>query len=263
MRSVLLRFVDEDVTGVLEECIAKSGMNYIKKPHSKVTKNDETGEMTVHFEDGETLTAEKVLVAIGRPPCVKPLALEKAGVEVAKNGAIVVDEFSNTNIAGIYALGDVIDKVNLTPVAIRAGRILSERLFNDRPTLKMDYNNISTVIFSHPPIGTVGMNQSDAERAFGAENVVCHKSRFINMFYSPCPSQDMKVPSLFKLICHKQESGDEKVVGVHGIGMGIDEMMQGISVAVTMGATKQDFDNSVAIHPTASEEFVTMDSKFV
>ena len=143
--------------------------------------------MTVHFEDGENITADKVLVAIGRPPDVEPLALGKAGVEVDKNGAIVVDEYQNTNVPGIYAIGDVINKVNLTPVAIRAGRILSERLFNSRPTLKMDYNNVATVIFSHPPIGTVGLKQSDAERTFGAENVVCHKSRFINMFYSPCP----------------------------------------------------------------------------
>ena len=102
----------------------------------------------------------------------------------------------------------------------------------------------------------------DAEKKFGAENVCVHSSRFINMFYSPCKLQEMKVPSFFKIVCHKQADGVEKVVGFHGVGMAIDEMMQGVSIAISMGATKQDFDNSVAIHPTASEEIVTMDGKF-
>lgn len=190
------------------------------------------------------------------------MKLENCGVE-HNRGVIKVDDFQNTNVEGIYAIGDVIDKVNLTPVAIRAGRILSERLFNNRPTLKCSYDNVATVIFSHPPIGTVGDSQAAAEKKYGAENITVHKSRFINMFYSPCPSQDMKLPSFFKIICKKEANDIEKVIGVHGTGMGIDEMMQGISVAVTMGASKQDFDNSVAIHPTASEEFVTMDGKFV
>lgn len=255
VRSKVLRFVDQEVVSVLEECMQKTELNLVKgKKHTKFVKNTDTGLIDVHLEDGSILSGEKVIVALGRPPLVGPLKLEKAGVEVDSNGAIIVDEYQNTNVEGIFALGDVINKVNLTPVAIRAGRILAERLYNNRPGLKCSYENVATVIFSHPPIGTVGLPQDEAEQKFGSENVTVHKSRFINMFYSPCKIQEKKLPSFFKIVCHKQPNGDEKVVGVHGTGLGIDEMMQGLSIAVTMGATKQDFDNSVAIHPTASED---------
>ena len=152
-------------------------------------------------------------------------------------------------------------------MAIRAGRIVSERVFNNRPTLKMNYDNVATVIFSHPPIGTCGLSEQEAIKKHGAENVQVFNSTFINMFYSPA-AQEKKPKSLFKLVCLK--TGDDngldnthlKVLGAHGIGKGIDEMMQGVSVAISMGATKQDFDNSVAIHPTASEEWVLFDPKF-
>lgn len=153
--------------------------------------------------------------------------------------------------------------MNLTPVAVRCGRMLSERLFNGREGLKMNYDNVATIVFSHPPIGAVGLNQEDAEKQFGKENVTTYRSKFINMFYSSSFEPEKRQDSLFKLICHKQENGSEKVVGVYGCGKGIDEMMQGVSVAMNMGATKQDFDNSVAIHPTASEELVLMDTYYV
>lgn len=262
-RTELLRFVDSDVTNVLKECMNKTHFHFQQgRTHQKFVKNAE-GLIEVHLDDGSILTAEKVFIAMGRPPLVGPLKLENAGVAINERGAIIVDEFSNTNVEGIFAFGDVIDKVNLTPVAIRAGRILAERLYNNRPGLKMNYENVPTVIFSHPPIGIIGMHQQDAESKFGKENVTIHKSKFVNMFYSPMKVQEEKLPSFFKLICHKQPNGDEKVVGVHAIGLGVDEMIQGISIAINMGATKQDFDNSVAIHPTASEEFVTMDAKYV
>ena len=150
----------------------------------------------------------------------------------------------------------------MTPVAIRSGRILAERLFNDKKDLKMSYNNVATVIFSHPTIGTVGLTEQKAIDAFGAENVSVHKSTFINMFYSLAANQEDKHKTMFKLICHKV-NGQEKVVGLHAIGRNVDEMMQTASVAITMGATKQDFDNSVAIHPTASEELVTMNGNLL
>jgi len=115
------------------------------------------------MEDGEVLEAEKILSAIGRPPNFDHLNLEAAGV-IHDGKKVIVDDFSNTNVAGIYALGDVIDKVNLTPAAVRCGRILSERLFNGKTTLRMNYDNIATIVFSHPPIGTVGLSQEDAEK---------------------------------------------------------------------------------------------------
>ena len=145
--------------------------------------------------------------------------------------------------------------------------MLVERIFNNRPTLKMNYENIATVIFSHPPIGTVGHSEESAIRAFGQENVHVFRSEFTNMFYSPADDEH-KQKSLFKVICQKtgEDNGTDwshlKVIGVVGLGKGIDEMIQGISIAITMGATKQDFDNSVAIHPTASEEFVLFEPRF-
>ena len=157
----------------------------------------------------------------------------------------------------------------MTPVAIKAGRIVAERLFNNRTDLKMSYKNVPTVIFSHPPIGTCGLSEQDAKKQLGEDNVKVFKACFKNMFYSPA-DEEHKQSSLFKIVCAKIEGKEDngldnshlKVVGAHGIGKGIDEMMQGISVAITMGATKQDFDNSVAIHPTASEEFVLFEPKF-
>ena len=150
----------------------------------------------------------------------------------------------------------------MTPVAIRQGRLVSDRLFNGKNN-KMCYDNIATIIFSHPPIGSVGLTEASAIKKWGSENVKTYKSTFVNMFYSPAKSDDKKLKSLFKVICHIEEDKTERVVGCFAIGKGVDEMMQGISIAVTMGATKQDFDNSVAIHPTASEEWVLMDSNFI
>ena len=158
--------------------------------------------------------------------------------------------------------------MTLTPVAIRAGRIVSERIFNGRTNLKMSYDNIATVIFSHPPIGTVGIKEEDAIAKHGEDNIKTFRSTFTNMFYSPTLNQELRIKSYFKVVCLKtdEDNGKDwthlKVVGVHGIGKGIDEMIQGISIALTMGATKQDFDNSVAIHPTGSEEFVLFEPRF-
>ena len=127
----------------------------------------------------------------------------------------------------------------------------------------MCYDNIATVVFTHPPIGTVGLSETDANTKFGQDNVKVYKSTFVNMYYSPAKSDDKKLRSIFKVICHIEADGTERVVGCHTMGKSVDEMMQGISIAITMGATKQDFDNSVAIHPTASEEFVLMDANFI
>jgi glutathione reductase (NADPH) len=263
VRSTMLRgVVDKELMPILQENMTKLGLDYrLNAAHEKVEKLD-NGMFRVTLKDGSTLDAEQVLSAIGRPPCVDDLGLENAGVTVNK-GAVVVDEFQNTNVEGIYAIGDVTNKINLTPVAIREGRILSERLYNGKVGLKMNHNNVATVIFSHPPIGSVGFSEDDAVAKWGADKVKVYRSQFVNMFYSPALTNDKKLQSLFKTITHIEDDGTERVVGCYGIGKGIDEMMQGISIAVTMGATKQDFDNSVAIHPTASEEWVLMDAKFI
>ena len=223
--------------------MAKLGLDLrLASQHEGVTKNAD-GSLRVTLKGGDIVDADKVLVAIGRPPNVEPLALQNTGVQVAK-GAIVVDEFQNTAVNGVYAIGDVTNQITLTPVAIRAGRILSERLFNGRQGLKMDYNNVATIIFSHPPIGTVGLSERDAKAKHGDDKIkVFPSGSFTNMFYSPA-APEQKLSSLFKIVClvTGEDNGKDyrhlKVIGVHGIGRGIDEMMQGISIAVTMGATK-------------------------
>ena len=221
--------------------------------HKVPAKLEKTAEgITIHFEDGTSHTASQVIWATGRRPNVKSLQLEKAGVTLNERCFIQVDEYQNTVVEGIYALGDVTGEKELTPVAIKAGRTLSERLFNGKTTAKMDYSTIPTVVFSHPAIGTVGLTEEKAIKEYGQDQIKVYKSSFASM-YSAVTSNRQE--SRFKLITAGSE---EKVVGLHGIGYGVDEMIQGFAVAIKMGATKADFDATVAIHPTASEEFVTM-----
>ncbi|MGQ3448275.1 glutathione-disulfide reductase [Streptococcus pneumoniae] len=221
--------------------------------HKVPVKLEKTAEgITIHFEDGTSHTASQVIWATGRRPNVKSLQLEKTGVTLNERGFIQVDEYQNTVVEGIYALGDVTGEKELTPVAIKAGRTLSERLFNGKTTAKMDYSTIPTVVFSHPAIGTVGLTEEQAIKEYGQDQIKVYKSSFASM-YSAVTSNRQE--SRFKLITAGSE---EKVVGLHGIGYGVDEMIQGFAVAIKMGATKADFDATVAIHPTASEEFVTM-----
>ena len=217
----------------------------------KVVKNDD-GSLTLFLEGGRSQTVDCLVWAIGRVPMTDQLNLEAAGVKTNSKGFIEVDKYQNTNVQGIYAVGDNTGAVELTPVAVAAGRRLSERLFNNKPTEHLDYNLIPTVVFSHPPIGTVGLTEPQAIEQYGAENVKVYKSTFTSMYTAVTQHRQ---PCRMKLVCAGSE---EKIVGLHGIGFGVDEMIQGFAVAIKMGATKKDFDNTVAIHPTGSEEFVTM-----
>jgi glutathione reductase (NADPH) len=174
-----------------------------------------------------------------------------AGVEHDAQGYVPTDEFQNTNVPGIYAVGDVTGRAQLTPVAIAAARRLSDRLFNQQTDRKLDYENIPTVMFSHPPIGTVGLTEDEARKHHG-DAVKVYQTRFTAMAHAFTKHQPT---TAMKLVC---VGAQEKVVGVHVIGQGADEMLQGFAVAVKMGATKADFDNTVAIHPTSSEELVTL-----
>ncbi|MCQ8261163.1 glutathione-disulfide reductase [Streptococcus suis] len=212
----------------------------------------EDGLIQINFEDGSSHLAQKVLWAIGRKPNVEQLNLEAAGVQLTPYGHIAVDEYQETGVPGIYALGDVTGEKELTPVAIKAGRLLAERLFNNKATAKMDYTNIPTVVFSHPAIGTVGLTEEEAIAQYGQEQVKVYTSAFTSMYTALANNRQM---AKFKLVTVGET---EQVVGLHGIGYGVDEMIQGFSVAIKMGATKEEFDAVVAIHPTGSEEFVTM-----
>ncbi|MGI9311304.1 MAG: FAD-dependent oxidoreductase, partial [bacterium] len=193
-----------------------------------------------------------VLFAISRRANTQPLALGNAGLSVDARGFIAVDEYQNTAADGVYAVGDVTPAPALTPVAIAAGRRLADRLFGGQRDAKLDYDNIPTVVFSHPPIGTVGFSESRAIEVHGAEQVKVYESEFVNMRYALGAH---KPPSAVKLVV---AGAREQVVGCHVIGDGADEMMQGFAVAIKLGATKADFDNTVAIHPTAAEELVTL-----
>lgn len=219
---------------------------------TEVVKNDD-GSLTLCTTDGALDTVDCLIWAIGRAPSTDNINLQVTGVETTDNGKIKVDKFQNTTVNGIYAVGDIIENsVDLTPVAIAAGRRLSERLFNNKPNEHLNYELIPTVIFTHPPIGTIGLSEIDAVNQFGKDNIKCYTSTFTDM-YSAVTQHRQK--SMMKLVCLGEE---EKVIGLHGIGFGVDEMIQGFAVAIKMGATKADFDNTIAIHPTGSEEFVTM-----
>ncbi|WP_295879919.1 glutathione-disulfide reductase [uncultured Thiohalocapsa sp.] len=193
---------------------------------------------------------DTVLWAVGRRPNTETLNLEAAGVEVLPNGVIPTDAFQNTNVAGVYALGDITGRAPLTPVAIAAGRRLADRLFNDQPNRRLDYENIPTVVFAHPPAGTVGLTEAQARES--GQKVTIYQTKFQPMRYA----LNEKGPrTAMKLVCVGDE---ERVVGIHMVGDGVDEMLQGFAVAVKLGATKTQFDDTVAIHPVSAEELVTL-----
>jgi glutathione reductase (NADPH) len=213
----------------------------------------EAGALTLEAADGRKLTGfDTVLWAIGRTPTVAGIGLESAGVKLDAEGYIAVDRFQNTSTPGIYAVGDVTGQAELTPVAIAAGRRLSDRLFGGMTDRHLNYDVIPTVVFSHPPIGTVGLSEQQARERYPNEPIKIYQSEFVSMFYA---LQEQKPKTAMKLVC---VGVDERVVGCHVIGLGADEMIQGFSVAVTMGARKRDFDDTIAIHPTSAEELVTM-----
>ena len=247
-----LRTFDKDIVDVLVDEMAKSGPTL--HTHANVTEvvKNADDSLTISFDNGETITVDCLIWAIGRAANTSGFGLEKTGVKLTEKGTIYSDEFENTSVPGIYALGDVTGKLDLTPVAVKAGRQLSERLFNNKADAKLDYTDVATVVFSHPVIGSVGLTEEKAIAKYGEENITVYKSSFTPMYTA---LGENRQPSTMKLVTLGE---DEKIIGLHGIGYGVDEMIQGFSVAIKMGATKADFDNTVAIHPTGSEEFVTM-----
>lgn len=247
-----LRTFDMDIVDVLVDEMAKSGPTLHTHANATEVVKNADDSLTISFDNGETITVDCLIWAIGRAANTSGFGLEKTGVKLTEKGTIYSDEFENTSVPGIYALGDVTGKLDLTPVAVKAGRQLSERLFNNKADAKLDYTDVATVVFSHPVIGSVGLTEEKAIAKYGAENIKVYKSSFTPMYTA---LGDNRQPSTMKLVTLGE---DEKIIGLHGIGYGVDEMIQGFSVAIKMGATKADFDNTVAIHPTGSEEFVTM-----
>lgn len=248
-----LRTFDEILYTTLMDEVKNSGIRvHTKSQVKEVTKVDGSSSKNVILDNGEAVNdVETLLWAIGRVPNTDRLNLQAVGVKTTTEGFVVVDEFQNTQVPDIYALGDACGRVLLTPVAIAAGRKLSDRVFGGVANAKMDYENIPTVIFSHPPIGTVGLTEAEARTQY-PDQVKVYRAVFTNMYHSVT---QRKTKTAMKVIV---QGPQEKVVGIHIIGLGCDEMIQGFAVAMKMGATKQDLDNCVAIHPTASEELVLL-----
>ncbi len=194
---------------------------------------------------------DSIIFAIGRRPLTADLGLDTAGVTYNDRGYIPVDKFQQTNVPSIFALGDVTGQAELTPVAIAAGRRLADRLYDNQKDRHFDYSNIATVVFSHPPIGTIGLSEAEARAQFG-DDIKVYTTSFTPMYAT---FTEHKTKTAMKLIV---QGDNEKIIGCHLIGLDADEMMQGFAVAISMGATKKDFDDTVAIHPTSGEELVTM-----
>jgi glutathione reductase (NADPH) len=247
-----LRSFDELLSEKVVEHYQNEGMHI--HPHAVPEKIEKlaSGELVIYFTNGERITADAIVFGTGRQPNTDSMGLENTEVAVDEKGYVKVDKFQNTTQAGVYAVGDVIGKIDLTPVAIAAGRRLSERLFNGQTDLYLDYETIPTVIFTHPPVATIGLTEKEAIEKYGQENLKIYRSTFTPMYFA---LGEYPQKCDLKLICLGAE---EKIIGLHGIGLGVDEMLQGFALAIKMGATKKDFDNTVAIHPTGAEEFVTM-----
>jgi glutathione reductase (NADPH) len=253
-----LRNFDCMISEKLKTFMDKSGLHL--HPLSEITsftKDPATGKLSINLADGGSVGGfDQVIMAIGREPASSGLHLENTGVLTDRNGFINVDEYQNTAAENVYALGDVCGRVQLTPMAIAAGRRLADRVFGGIEDAKADYENVPSVVFSHPPIGCVGLTEKEAIEKYGRDNLKVYTTAFVNLYYAAYQVDPSEKPrSYMKMICVGEE---ERVVGLHMIGMASDEMMQGFGVAVKMGATKADFDNTVAIHPTAGEEAVTM-----
>lgn len=248
-----LRPFDPIISETLQDHMSKTGLRVHQKTNITRVEGERGGPLTIHTDNGSPIEADCLLWAIGRRPNTDNLGLEHVGVKLDQGGNIVVDKYQKTNVDSVFAIGDIQGKALLTPVAIAAGRKLSNRLYG-HASLKddhMDYTNIPTVIFSHPTSGTVGLSEPEAVDKFGKDSVKVHTSKFVSMYYGML---EHKAPSAFKMVV----GPGDKVVGLHIVGLGADEMLQGFAVAVKMGATVKDFQETCAIHPTSAEEVVTM-----
>jgi glutathione reductase (NADPH) len=247
----LLRYFDPMLRASLAEELTQAGAQLCFGFELERAERTASG-IRLSSKDGREVEGDCLLWAVGREPRTAGVGLETAGVLLDPEGYVLVDEFQNTNVAGVYALGDVIggDRT-LTPVAIAAGRKLADRLFGGQPEARLDYTDIPTVVFSHPPIGTVGLSETAARERFG-DAVRIYTTQFTNLYHGVTRR---KTRSRMKLVVTGPE---ERVVGIHSIGLGSEELIQGFAVALKLGATKADLDRTVAIHPTAAEELVTM-----
>ncbi|MFZ0499384.1 MAG: glutathione-disulfide reductase [Steroidobacteraceae bacterium] len=249
----MLNHFDSMIGESMSRVLSDDGVSIVRQAWPSELDRGAHGHLALSLRDGRRLEPfDCVLWAVGRTPALAELDVDRAGVELDAHGFIVTDKYQTTSASGVYAIGDVTGRAQLTPVAIAAGRRLSDRLFGGKSERHLDYHNIPTVIFGHPPIGTVGLSERAARDEHGDEAVTIFRSSFIPMYHALTtvkPRCDMKLVTV---------GPKRRIVGIHVVGPGADEMMQGFAVAVRMGATKEDFDDTVAIHPTSAEELVTM-----
>lgn len=248
----LSRF-DAMIGDTLLEIMCQKGIHVHQNHKARAINLHSDGRKSIVCESSSIIhDMDVVIAAVGRKPRTTNLNLEKINVNTDSKGLVLVDAFQNTSVNGVYAIGDVTDAPALTPVAIAAGRRLADRLWGKQPNACLNYENICSVVFSHPPVGSVGLSEQTAIEQYGKKNIKIYQTRFNPMLDA---LSDIKTPTTMKLVTLGDE---EKIIGLHVVGYGADEMLQGFGVAVKMGACKKDFDDTVAIHPTSAEEFVTM-----
>ena len=251
-RDVVLRGFDDDIRTHVTEGMKRNGVRIITHANVDSLKKTGDGRIRVNVSDDSEIEADQVLFAIGRKPKTETLGLDSAGVDLDETGAIKVDEYSKSNVDNIWAVGDVTNRMNLTPVAIREGQAFAETEFNESP-MTFDHDKIATGVFTQPPVGTVGLSEAEARKQF---KVDVYKARFF-------PMKEMLTGDshrmMMKLIVRQE---DQVVVGCHIVGPDAPEVIQAVGIAVKAGLTKKDFDRTCAVHPTAAEELVTMKEKF-
>lgn len=248
----ICRVVDKDVTDIL--CDIMKNNEIVVKCNTKVTKIDKIADkkFKIFIENGEFLETELIIRSLGRMPNYEGLSLEKIPIKFTEKGVIQTDEFDNTNIEGIYAIGDSNGKLMLAPVAIAQGRWLSMRLFGNMKDAKVNYDLIPSVIFSHPPMAKCGLTEEQAIEKYGKDKIKIYRKKFDQIHYA---MTEKKVPSFIKLICLLP---DEKIIGIHTLGKSMDENIEGFAIAMKNGLKKKDLDTSIGVHITVSEEFLSI-----
>ncbi len=247
---VLTGFDDDVRVDIAKEMRQRGVTIHTRTELARIDKLE--GGFTVHTTAGAELSAELVMYATGRKPNIKNMGLAEIGVKLHKDGRVLVDEWSKTSVPNIYAIGDVTDRLNLTPVAIAEGRAIAETLYNNNP-MKISHENVATAVFSQPPIGTVGLSEREARKR--GHTLDIYRARFRPMKNTLSGREER---TMMKLVVDRPT---QKVLGIHMVGVDSPEIVQCLAVAVICGATKQQFDATMAVHPTAAEEFVTMRDK--
>ena len=249
--NAVLRGLDGDIREAIGDALKASGIKIIANSHvGRIERK--SGALIIDTAEGEQIEADAMMYATGRVPDTAELLLKQTRVKLAANGAVVVDEYSQSSVPNIYAVGDVTNRRMLTPVAIAEAAAFAETVFNDKPT-KVDYRYVPSAVFSIPPVATVGLSEADALKEYGAVDI--YRSRFRPLKHTVTGRESR---SLLKLVV---DSRTDRVLGCHMVGEDGPEIIQGLAIAMTCGARKADFDATIGLHPTAAEEFVTMREK--